>query len=254
MLIARRAWQIDRGICCVCGKDSWFFYFPTIFDSYGVDSFDETGLCARCGAQNRNRAVASVVLNTLKQSENTSIDRLDIPETTTLYLAAANGALYDQLRQKRNCCFSEFYSDLPLGASLGEAQNQDLTALTYQDAVFDLAISEHVLEHVNDPHKAFAELYRILKPGGALIFSIPFEGGECSTTRVTPDGIAVSPKKFHKNPLSSKGSLVFSDFSKNDLVSKYLTPIGFAAEILAVNRPESSIRNSLVIYAVRPTT
>jgi len=174
--------------------------------------------------------------------------------STLLYLAlSANwGQLYDQLRQKRNCCFSEFYPDLPLGASLGEAQNQDLTDLTYHDAIFDLAISEHVLEHVNDPHKAFAELYRILKPGGALIFSIPFEGGESSQTRITPDGIAVSPKKFHKNPLSSKGSLVFSDFSKNDLVSKYLTPAGFAAEILTANSPESSIRNSLVIYAVRP--
>ncbi|HLF24924.1 MAG TPA: class I SAM-dependent methyltransferase [Anaerolineae bacterium] len=58
-----------------------------------------------------------------------------------------------------------------------------LPGITYQadiqamaqilDATYDSAICLEVLEHVPEPFKAMAEIYRILKPGGILIVSVP---------------------------------------------------------------------------------
>lgn len=41
------------------------------------------------------------------------------------------------------------------------------------DATYDSAICLEVLEHVPDPFSAAHEIYRILKPGGVLVLSVP---------------------------------------------------------------------------------
>ena len=41
--------------------------------------------------------------------------------------------------------------------------------LPYEDGAFDLVMAAHVLEHLADPHRALAEMVRVLKPGGILL-------------------------------------------------------------------------------------
>jgi len=48
------------------------------------------------------------------------------------------------------------------------------TALAFDSNSFDTVFSTQVLEHVDDHHKALEEIYRVLKPGGYFIFSVPF--------------------------------------------------------------------------------
>jgi SAM-dependent methyltransferase len=43
-----------------------------------------------------------------------------------------------------------------------------------QDCTFDSAICTAVLEHLEEPEQAIRECYRVLKPGGAAIYSAPF--------------------------------------------------------------------------------
>ncbi len=50
----------------------------------------------------------------------------------------------------------------------------DLTALPNADASIDGFICDNVLEHVEDPNKAVAELYRVMKSGGVGYVSTPF--------------------------------------------------------------------------------
>lgn len=50
----------------------------------------------------------------------------------------------------------------------------DITALPFPDADFDIILCSHVLEHVPDDAKAMAELYRVLRPGGAALLLTPF--------------------------------------------------------------------------------
>ncbi len=49
----------------------------------------------------------------------------------------------------------------------------DIAALPFPEGTFDLVICSEVLEHVPNHRAAFAELVRVLKPGGRLVVSVP---------------------------------------------------------------------------------
>lgn len=55
----------------------------------------------------------------------------------------------------------------------GRARMGEITLLPYGDDSFDLVAACDVIEHVADDGRVFAELTRVLKPGGWLIFSVP---------------------------------------------------------------------------------
>jgi len=64
------------------------------------------------------------------------------------------------------------------GWRFSDKSNIDLIATAYQipveDASFDSAICTAVLEHLEEPELALRECYRVLKPGGVAIYSVPF--------------------------------------------------------------------------------
>jgi len=45
--------------------------------------------------------------------------------------------------------------------------------IPFEDNTFDMLILDQVLEHLNDPHKAFMEMKRVLKEGGFIYISVP---------------------------------------------------------------------------------
>ncbi|MDI1310849.1 class I SAM-dependent methyltransferase [Prosthecobacter sp.] len=49
----------------------------------------------------------------------------------------------------------------------------DLHALPFPDAEFDLLLCVQVLEHIRNPDHVCAEFYRVLKPGGVAIVTVP---------------------------------------------------------------------------------
>lgn len=50
----------------------------------------------------------------------------------------------------------------------------DVCYIPFPDNCFDIVCLMEVLEHVYDPPQALIEIYRVLKLGGILIFSVPF--------------------------------------------------------------------------------
>ena len=52
----------------------------------------------------------------------------------------------------------------------------DLTALALPDDTFSLIWCSHVLEHIEDDHKAMSEMFRVLHPSGLAIILIPVKG------------------------------------------------------------------------------
>lgn len=61
---------------------------------------------------------------------------------------------------------------------ISEGRNPDIVGdvcdMPFPDNHFDSVFLIEVLEHVHNPHKAVSEIYRVLKPGGILVFSVPF--------------------------------------------------------------------------------
>lgn len=50
----------------------------------------------------------------------------------------------------------------------------DVHDIPFENNTFDVAMCNHVMEHVDDDMKAMKEFHRVLKPGGWGIFQVPF--------------------------------------------------------------------------------
>ena len=59
--------------------------------------------------------------------------------------------------------------------------HMDVTDLLFKDAVFDLVMFNHVLEHIHDDQAALREILRVLKPGGWMMLTVPLNKRSQST-------------------------------------------------------------------------
>lgn len=90
---------------------------------------------------------------------------------------------------------------------------ETLERLTFPDGTFDLFITQDVMEHVFDPAAAFREIARVLKPGGAHIFTAPLVNKAKPTEKraelsAAGEIIHHFAPEYHGNPVDPKGSLV----------------------------------------------
>ncbi len=126
----------------------------------------------------------------------------------------------------------------------------DVRNIPFSDNEFDVAMCNHVFEHVVEDHQAMSEFYRVLKPGGWAIFQVPLD-----TTRETTfeDASITSPQEREKHfwqhdhvrlygrdygkRLTQAGFIVTeNDFIKEvgpELSKRYALPLG---EILYICR------------------
>ncbi|MGB3831934.1 MAG: class I SAM-dependent methyltransferase [Mesorhizobium sp.] len=75
---------------------------------------------------------------------------------------------------------------------LDEGRVADGQSIPYPDAVFDIVFSDNVLEHLAEPVKVFAEVRRVLKPGGRFLFKTP------NKWHYMPLISALTPHSFHR--------------------------------------------------------
>ncbi len=54
-----------------------------------------------------------------------------------------------------------------------EKQCADACLLPYENSSFDVIVSFDVIEHIKDDYKAVSEIYRVLKPGGYFLLTVP---------------------------------------------------------------------------------
>lgn len=99
----------------------------------------------------------------------------------------------------------------------------DGQTLPFTDLSFDGVISTQVLEHVVDADAIISEIYRVIKPGGELLVSLPFVWQE------------------HEEPYDF---LRFSTFG----ISNSLKKVGF--EVLSIKKDTTSIETLAVLLNI----
>jgi SAM-dependent methyltransferase len=72
-------------------------------------------------------------------------------------------------------------------------------SIPWPDNTFDLAISDNVLEHLTDPEKVLAEVYRVLKPNGVFLAKTP------NKWHYVPLIARLTPLWFHRKVVSWRG-------------------------------------------------
>jgi SAM-dependent methyltransferase len=93
--------------------------------------------------------------------------------------------------------------------------HMDLQRIDYPNECFDVFTSGDVFEHIPDLDQALKEIHRVLKPGGIIVSSFPFDPSRLATVvkasrSDTGEVVHYCEPEFHGNPVAeAQGSLVF---------------------------------------------
>jgi SAM-dependent methyltransferase len=178
--------------CSVCGANE-FRFTPVLWDGL-VDEWQiskeerhyidrqQGEQCAACGSNLRSIALADALRNVVSTGD-TLTTFLSTPAAARLAVLEINeaGTLHRWLKPLSGHVFAEYPA-------------VDMHALPYDAGSFDIIVHSDTLEHVENPVHALAECRRVLKPGGALCFTVPIIVGRMSRTR---DGLKPS---YHGDP------------------------------------------------------
>lgn len=128
----------------------------------------------------------------------------------------------------------------------GVTHSVDITDVALPGATYDIVMANHVLEHIQDDRRAMRELFRLLKPGGLALLSVPINATRQAT---------------YENPAIVSPDGRWAHFSAHDHVRYYgldfagrLAEAGFQVETFRVS-PEEEVRYGLLrdewIYIAR---
>jgi SAM-dependent methyltransferase len=87
--------------------------------------------------------------------------------------------------------------------------------LPLPDSQFDLAICTQVLQYIAEPSRVIHEIYRVLRPGGVLLLSVPSACATDSSTecwRFLPEGLRHLLARFTRVKVVAEGSSVAGFF------------------------------------------
>ena len=181
----------------------------------------ESELCAICRANFRIRAQAQTLLRLLCLDKTESlIWKLRRQRDFRIYETAhCNVFRDDEILALPNYITSEYVESARPGEIVNGRMNQNLEQLTFADEMFDVVLTSEVLEHVVDLGRALGEIYRVLKPGGYHVFTVPSDPGlERTIERARlVDGrvVHLMPAVMHGDSIRSAGILAFRDFGSD---------------------------------------
>lgn len=226
--------SVFDGYCTVCGRHSFFLKTG--------DNLRETYNCENCHSNSRNRHLSKVLIETFAVEGPCSLDSLIAARPgLAVYESQASGAIHDRLKALKNYTCSEYFADVAPGSlSASGILCQDIQRLSFPDNSFDLVITQDVMEHVREPELAWKEIYRVLKPGGYHVFTVPWDREQKTVRRVKLDGekeVHVLPRRVHEDGI--RDGLVYTDFGY-DMIEE-LDATGFHTSVHYNTEQESQL-------------
>ena len=187
--------SVNRGWCACCRADTEFVETGAwLRDQY---------LCVGCQSIPRWRAV------------NLTLDKyFPLWAQATIHESSPSNDFIRRYCQHYS--YSYFFEGVPLGKEHQGARCENLEQLTFADDTFDLFVTQDVLEHVFQPDRAIREILRVVKPGGAHVFTAPKHKGLRRTCqRAKLDGgtvVHMLEAQYHGNPIGDGRALVTWDY------------------------------------------
>jgi len=151
-----------------------------------------------------------------------------LPQSTKLLDAGAG-----ELGNKKYCTHIEYVSqDICQYDGKGDGQGMhtkawdtskidivsDITEIPVSDGSFDAVLCSEVMEHLSDPNAALIEFKRILKKGGVLIITAPFN----SLTHFAPYHFATGFNSYYFNHYLSKLDFEIVEITANGNFFSYV--------------------------------
>lgn len=210
--------QKNRGFCPCCRRSTTFFATNSWFrDNYA---------CTHCKSTPRERALIAAL-----DKHFPDWPKLRIHESSP----SASGASLAMRSRCPGYVASQFHPDLPLGATLDGHSNQNLEQQTFSDESFDLVVTQDVMEHLYHPDRAFQEIARTLRKGGAHVFSVPvINRHRKSEVWAEPDESGqlrfLSTPEYHSNPIDPLGCPVTMHWGF-DIVDRIRQSCGMETDI-----------------------
>ena len=175
--------------------------------------------CKTCETQLRNMTLARAVMKAVGLKEPFTRLRSRKPLLRVLELNDC-GSLRGFMRRRR----------MPRKVS-GDYPAVDMQAMPYPDRAFDLIMHGDTLEHVPDPAQGLRECRRVLKPGGALCYTVPVVVDRPSRRR---DDLPASYHGSRDDP----AYLVFTEYG-DDFWRQPLDAGFSSVEVTTLNYPSS---------------
>jgi len=108
--------------------------------------------------------------------------------------------------------FSHLLGGVQLGGYRDGIRCEDLEQSTFDDETFDIFVTQDVLEHVFDPAVVLSDILRVLRPGGAHVFTTPkhrhLANSRRRATRRGEEVVHLLDPEYHGNPIGDGRSLV----------------------------------------------
>ncbi len=168
---------------------------------------------------------------------NSELGEVSIDNSRILHFAPER-CLYDQLAKDKTVeywpvDYNEFF--------YGIRKKIDIQSIDFEDSYFDIAICNHVLEHIPSDTLALKEIYRVLNNNGVAIISVP---------------LAPGLKRTLENPEYNTDELRLKHYGQKDHVRKYgedivdrIKSAGFEVEIICPGNlfgAEESKKNGII--------
>lgn len=117
-----------------------------------------------------------------------------LPHHVVLDLGAGAGAVMQMnfRGQVAKVCGVDLDDRVRVNPLLDEALVADAHAIPYPDGTFDVVFADNLLEHLSTPAAVFAEVHRVLRPGGTFLFKTP------NRWHYVPTIARVTPHWFHE--------------------------------------------------------
>jgi len=167
--------------CGVCGGGSFSFrkvLWKELINDWQLSAAEAAYVnrqqgekCNSCGSNLRSIALGNAIRSAL-HTEAPLIHAAELEQAKDISILEINeaGTLTPVLQRFGKYVF-------------GAYPEVDIHAMPYADESFDIVVHSDTLEHVQNPAHALGECRRVLKPGGALCFTVPVIVGRLTRSR-----------------------------------------------------------------------